>query len=189
MGLKAQALRWLVRLERFTDRAWYVPLLSAFAALDFFVLVVPTDALLLSYVALKPRRWVSAGFWIATGSALGALLMAVLIARFGEPMVALFAPEPEKWARAVSLVREYGIWGLVGLAIGPIPLQPGVVVAAAAKMPLGAIFFPIWGARLLKYFVLSYAATHAPEVLANLWGVRREIRELTKAESDLHGKT
>src|SRR4051812_12543814 len=75
-----ESIRKAVRgLQKFVNRPWYYPVVGVLAGLDLFILVVPTDALLISSVMLKPRKWVSAFFWIALGAAIGALTLGALI--------------------------------------------------------------------------------------------------------------
>src|SRR4051812_40346336 len=100
-GKLAELLR---RMERFTDRSWYPALVAALAALDLFVLVIPTDGLLISAVLSPKRRakWVSAAIWVSLGSTVGAVLLASLVQGVGDPFlrwIAGSALNGEAWER------------------------------------------------------------------------------------------
>ena len=61
------------------DRPWYVALVGGLAALDLFIMIIPTDGLLVTSVLVRPKRWVSWFLWVSIGSAVGAAALAAII--------------------------------------------------------------------------------------------------------------
>lgn len=180
-------MRWVARLERFTGRIWYIPLIALLSAVDFLILIIPTDALLVSAVVFRPRRWISGAIWVGTGSAVGAWALAYAL-RTLDPEWASWllssTTSPESWTRVTQWIQSYGTIALGVLVAGPVPPQPIVAVAAAAKMPLSELFFSYWVGRNFRYLLIAWVATHAPSFLGNLKGVDKEIEKLREASGD-----
>lgn len=180
-------LRTFARLEKFVQRVWYTPLVSILAAIDLFVVVVPTDALLISNAALRPKRWLSIAIWVSAGSAFGSLLLAWAVGRYGDAGLAWLGiglSDSGSWATASDWIRRYQGPALAVFAAGPFPLQPAVVLGALAKVPLDAVFFWVILGRGTKYLFFAWAATHAPKLLSKIWGVRQEVETLEDARRE-----
>lgn len=178
----------IARLERFAQRIWYTPVVALLAALDLFILVVPTDALLISNVALRPKRWISIAIWFTAGSALGSLALALLINHYGIDFLGALGLHPDKfpsWEMTARWIRDYQGPALAVFGGGPLPLQPAVMLAAIAKVSPGAIFFWVALGRALKFFFFAWAATHAPNLLNRIWGVRTEVEVLHAAQKEI----
>ena len=56
------------KIFRFTDREWYPYAVSALTAADVFVGVIPSDALLVSAVLGRPKKWIKIGLMFAIGN-------------------------------------------------------------------------------------------------------------------------
>lgn len=151
------------------------------AGLDNFVIVVPTDGLLISSTLLAPRKWFR--FWLLTavGSSLGALGVAALIQVFGFVVIQNFFPSlvtSSAWIWTESFFHQYGLWLLLFVAATPLVQHPAIILSVLAKHPLGQIFLVIFLGRLFKYFVMTWAARYAPAKLSKLWGVQDEIQQV-----------
>ena len=182
-SLETQLMRAMVRLERYTDRPWYIPLLGFLAASDFFILVIPTDALVVSAAAIRPKRWIWIGLGVALGSALGASLFAVAIFQWGDPIIRFFSPgalESESWQSTAKFLSEWGFWALAALAAGPFPLHPAVFVASTAHVAPTEQFLAYFLGRGAKYVIFSWIATHAPGLIKGLWGTKKDVRAYRK---------
>ncbi len=81
------------RLQGYAKRYWYPPLFAVLAALDAFLVVIPTDGLLVSSSLAVPRRWVLHGFCAALGSTIGAFILAYLARQYGLPWVEQSYPD------------------------------------------------------------------------------------------------
>lgn len=179
-------MEWLIRtfrkIQSFADRPWYLPFIAFLGGLDLFILVVPTDGLLISYVMLRPKQWIRAFILLALGCAIGSWLLAFLIqsgAQWFHYENLTHSVGRETWEWVDQLVDNHGAWALALLALMPLPQFPGIVVAALAEMSLGTIFFSVLLGRLVKFVVLSYGASHAPRLLLKVPLLKREISALT----------
>jgi membrane protein YqaA with SNARE-associated domain len=173
--------RWFGVLQKYADRWWYAPLIGLLAAADLFLVVIPTDGLLISAVMLSPRRWIYFAFMVSFGSALGCLLLAHLLQVHGMPLLQHIVPGIEQnstWAWTQQLMVQWGTWAVFLIALSPLMQHPAIALAALAGMPLLKIAGLAFGGRILKYLLLAYLATHAPGMLGNLWGLQHELDEV-----------
>jgi membrane protein YqaA with SNARE-associated domain len=155
-------------IERCTKTAWYLPLICVLAFIDLFIFVIPTDTLLISYTVLQPKKWIRAGLAFALSSAIGAVVMAVtirLVDDFILDRMFQLGLHPSTWTRTSEFIETYGAWALGLHALGPLPLQPGVIVVALGKMSLTFIFISVFIGRAAKYLFFAWAGAYAPEWL------------------------
>ena len=159
--------RWLAQLERFTTKRWYLPLISILAGLDMFLVLFPTDILVVSTSIVhrsRPRSWIKIALSVTTGSALGALALAWATQEWGPRVfrsIALVGPSSQTWATAETLIQKHGRWALVLMAAGPLPAQPGVILASAAKVAMTPIFVSVWLGRWIKYAFLAWSRSQS----------------------------
>lgn len=167
-------------LQKHMDRPWYLPAVALLALADIFILIIPTDALLITAVLFKPKRWWFPATLVASGSALGALLLAGAVQWDLDGLTRLFPAlfESPSWKGTDAFLERYGIWALALFAAGPLPYQPAVVLVALSGATLPEIFFATYLGRGGKYYVLAYLASHAPKYLEKFWSVRKEMTEL-----------
>jgi membrane protein YqaA with SNARE-associated domain len=173
----------IARLERFTDRSWYLPVVGGLAFLDFFIGVVPTDGLLISTVMLQPQRWLRAAVIVTWGSALGSLAVAAVVQSFGAPLID-WALGPEVWnsggfVRARELLEAYGAWAIFLMAIGPLPLVPFSIIAGMGGTGLTELFVASLVGRAIKYTLFSWLSAKAPHLLRRFMkGPQKEAEEI-----------
>ncbi len=168
----------LSRLQRYVNRPWYPVLVAVLAGLDLFVIVVPTDGLLISAVLMQPKRWISIFLMVAVGSAAGSAPLAALFQWNPQFVTEHFFPglfHSGSWESVSTFVRLHGVLALGLVSLGPLPMPPGVIVAALAPMPLGQIFLSVLIGRLFKYGLFSWLASHAPEFLYRSKLLRKEV--------------
>lgn len=169
------------RLQQFVDRIWYAPLIGLLAAADNFVLVVPTDGILISSSMLTPRRWFSFASFVAVGSTVGALALAAWVEYQGLPWVREFYPGIEStaaWTWAVEFFAKYGLLVVFIVAATPLIQQPTVILAGLANTPLLQLAAVIFVGRFIKFLIMAYIGSHAPRLLAKMWGVRGELEDV-----------
>ena len=157
-------------LNRIQDRAFYHPVLALVAGLDLFLLLVPTDWLIVSSVLSKPAGWWKTSLWVALGSALGAFCLGYLVLHHRDWVLAhlhLESSHSKLWQRLdfEHLVEIHGLWALAVLGFSILPLQPGVAVAAVGGMDPFRIFIAIFIGRVCKYLIVAWIASHAPKLL------------------------
>lgn len=171
--IKIRLLRALVHVERHTDRPWFIPLVALGAGADFFIIIIPTDMLLVSATLMRPRRWIWNGIWVAFGSAVGAALLGAAVLHWGEPVIRFVsegALESEAWQSTRGFVDRHGFWAMAALALGPFPLHPAVIVASVAKVPVLEQFAAYFLGRGIKYLFFSWVASHAPSLITRFTG-------------------
>jgi membrane protein YqaA with SNARE-associated domain len=179
--MKAHFERFAVFFRKHGDRWWIAPLIAFTAFADLFVLVIPTDGLIVSYMLVAPQRWLRTGLIVALGSALGSAVLAAVLHHHGLPFLLHIRPDIQSsfaWTWSVGLMNHWGPWAVFIIALSPVLQHPIVALAALAGMPLLQIFLLVLLARAIKYSAIAWIATHAPKVLHRLWGIQYELREV-----------
>ncbi len=74
-----RAKDWFQKIQKYGDSWWYAPIVGLLAALDSFVVIVPTDGLLVGASVLSPKLWVYNAILVTLGSTLGAVALAALV--------------------------------------------------------------------------------------------------------------
>ena len=177
---------WIRNLQRYANRWWYAPVIGLLAAADLFLVVIPTDGLLVSAVMLAPRRWIYTAFLVTLGSSLGTLALGHLLQVHGLPFLLKIVPGIEQssaWVWTHSLMDSWGPWAVFLIALSPLMQHPAVALAALAGMTLTKLFLMVFAGRIIKYLLLSYLATHAPGMLGKLWGLQYELEEVGVKDS------
>lgn len=168
-------------LEKFVDRWWYGPILFLLAGLDHYVLVFPILGMMASSIFLCHRKWFSLSLWSALGSWAGAWLLAWLAQNLGISFIENYFPEMLQttlWAWMQSFFVQYGLWLLLLVGLAPMPQQPAVIIVALAGTSLVQIAVVLLLAKLIKFLLIGYLASHAPQKLARFREVRGELEEL-----------
>ncbi|MFN8846086.1 MAG: YqaA family protein [Bdellovibrionales bacterium] len=168
-------------LQRFANRSWYPSLVGFLAALDNIILVVPNDGILISSSMLTPKRWWQLALLTSLGSTLGALALCLLVKTYGlEFILTLFprAQEAQTWQWTLQFFDRWGI-GLVFLvAVAPVPQQPAVVLASLSHLPVSLLLVTIFVGRLIKFTIMAWVASHTPQLLKKMWGLKSEMEEV-----------
>ena len=176
-----QFLEWLKPLHKYVTKVWYLPTIALLTALDFFILIIPTDLLLVLSVLLNPRSWLRAAVIITAGSSLGALALAALV-RWDNKIINhpwfthIF--QSGSWTKTEAFLHDYGVWALGIIALSPAPQQPSIVIAALAGIPLVWIFGAIFLGRLVKNIVYAWLAAYAPKFLSRLSVGREAVQSM-----------
>jgi membrane protein YqaA with SNARE-associated domain len=181
MKLIQNTLAQIRRLERFVDRPWYPFVLAGLTFIDFFVVFVPSDGIVVASTLARPKKWFLVGFSMTMGSLLGGLLMALLTKHYGEPFIDWMSPgllETQAWHTSEMWVDRWGVWALFGVAVSPLAQQPSIMLAALADMPLTWIGVALGGGRLVKFLGYAWVASHAPRLIGKLPALQQELQEL-----------
>lgn len=179
--MKKRLHHWYQTMRQYADRWWYAPLIGALAFADLFVIVIPTDGLLISAVMLAPRRWFTKSVIVALGSSLGAVALVFLLHEHGLPLLLKIAPgidQSHAWIWSQHLMEQWGIWALFLIGVSPFMQHPAIALAALAHMPVWSVFWAVFIARVIKYAFLGWIATHAPKMLERLWGLDADLKEI-----------
>jgi membrane protein YqaA with SNARE-associated domain len=167
------------------DRWWYSPVLGFLAFIDLFVVVIPTDGLIITSSMAVPKKIYSLALWTTIGSTLGSVAYAYFFSVYGWDLVHIFINDIEStqvWIHTESFFHQYGGFLLFLVALSPLAQQPAIILAALSHTPLMTIFLLVLLGRLMKYLFLAYISTHAPRLLAKLWGIQSEIEEVERED-------
>ncbi|MBS1960878.1 MAG: VTT domain-containing protein [Bdellovibrionales bacterium] len=161
--------RFLGFLKTHAQRPWFLPLVCFLAFIDLFIVVLPTEGMIMTTSVMRPRRWFVTGFAVTTASALGAIALSLASREWGTPFVAWIAGADfltsAKWISTQKWIGDYGFWAIFLTALGPFPQQPVVLVAAVAGMSIPEIFVGAWFGRIPKYLFFSYVAARGEKWL------------------------
>jgi membrane protein YqaA with SNARE-associated domain len=152
------------------QKTWYPIFIATIIGLDIFILAVPNDALLISAVLAQPKRWLRIAIYVSIGSIIGVALFSGILLQYPDLIRATFPGvfESSVWAQTSVFLQNYGVFALFFGAVGPLPQQPFVVVAALSGVNFSTIIFSVLAGRLLKYIFLAWVASHSPKLLAKL---------------------
>lgn len=159
--------QFIEKLTLYVDRPWYVPLMGFLVFIDLFVGFIPSEAVLVKTVLLKPRSWVLITVVLISSSALGAVTLGYLAHTYGEPFLHWLAGDilhSDEWKWAHDFIERHGPWAMALISLSPLPQQPAVAACGLAGMPLMTLFSAVWLGRAPKYFGFAYLATKAPHL-------------------------
>ena len=179
--MKKKMHRFMMKLERHVLSPAYPLWLGGIAFIDNFIFLIPIAALLLTSVAAAPKRWFNLAFWTTLGNALGAILFAFVIEHYGLSLVDHLAPKlvhSHEWTRAASWVSEYGVWALFGVCALPISEHVVIILAVLARIAVTEISIAIFAGKLIKFFLLSWLASHAPRLLMKVKWIQKDVEEV-----------
>ena len=168
-------------LQHFVDRIWYAPLIGFLAAIDNFIILIPTDGLLISSSMLIPKKWFALALNVAVGSAIGALVLATLVAIYGMPLILEIYPginETTVWTWTMKFFDSYGLLLVFAMAVTPLVQQPAVILASLSGTPIFKLVAVIFFGRFIKYLIMSYIGSHAPKLLTKMWGLKGELTDV-----------
>ncbi len=182
-----KAHNWIKYLQTHANSWWYNPAISFLAFIDNFVVVIPTDGLLISGSMLAPKRWFGRALFVSLGSSLGAWILVFLIRTHGMAFVLHIIPDLESsstWIWTESFMLDYGLWVVFAVAASPLLQHPALALVALTDIKVLYIFTAILSGRLLKYIVYSWVASHAPHFVGKLWGTQKELHKLEEVMKD-----
>lgn len=170
-------LKWV---QHYSDRPWYPEFIGVLAALDYWILILPTDGLVISGVIFSPKRWLRYAIMIPILSTIGAVTFAIFIGEQGLPYIQTRWPGIETtavWMWTETFFDQYGLLVVFLIAATPFAQHPAIMIAALAQSPYPKIALAVFLGRLLKYVILCWVASHAPKLLNKLWGFKSEMKE------------
>ena len=179
--LHTKIQRAVKSLQEFADRSWYPPFIGLLAAIDNLILIIPNDGILISSAMLTPKRWFLLALNVAIGSTIGALGLAALIELLGLPWLMGFFPglhDSTTWKLTEEFFHQYGLLVVFAVAITPIMQQPAVILASLAETPLLQLCAVIFVGRFIKFQIMAYVGSHAPQFLNRMWGLKGELDDV-----------
>lgn len=173
--------RYIKILQKYADRIWYPPLIGMLSALDNFLIIIPTDGILISSSMLTPRRWFTLAVSVAIGSTLGAIILAAFVETKGLEWILEIYPginETKSWLWTEDFFDKYGMLLVFVVAITPVMQQPAVILASLAQTPLFLLAAVIFTGRFIKFLLMAYIGSHAPKLLSRMWGLKGELNDV-----------
>jgi hypothetical protein len=143
--------------------------LGAVSVGDFFVPALPTQTSVIALGLMQPARWVWIAAVFASASAMGALLLATMLAlvtgyaqQFGAEQMG------EAWVTVMDRLREWGIWAVLLFSIFPTP--PRLLTAATLLSGGGALAVSaaVFAGRMIWLLGFLLLLTRAPQWLAKV---------------------
>jgi len=174
-------MRALRYVSRQLGKPWYPLAIAGLAFLDIFLLVVPTDAFLVSAVAVNRKRWWSSALIVAVGSTLGALLftwLAITQLPWLEAHFPAMAAAKSRIPGVLLLFRDYASLTVLLGAAGPLPMHPFILGAALYGMPAPEVGALVFAGRAGKYLAFAWCTAYFPSALHHVSSLRKEIRDL-----------
>lgn len=159
-----QLMEFFKRLPDSVDKPWF-PLGMALAAFsDYFIFIIPLDAIVAASFIASRKRWFRINVWTTLGSTLGAMVFAFFIQKYGIDFIHEWAPNLLNAPLAVKIsvwIQEYGFWALLAIATIPINQHPTVAIAALANFSLSTLFLTLFLGRFIKYCIYAWLSLHA----------------------------
>lgn len=180
---KKFVIDWVKRFETHIDQSWYASVLALLAAADSWILVIPTDGILVSSIAIRPGRWLRLSMAVAVGSSFGGALLALVARLYGMSVMELLFPavlQSQVWASTATFFDSYGLLVLFAVAASPLIQQPAIIIAAMVEPSFIKLVTIYFFGRLLKSLFVGYLASHFPKLIGKLWGVRSEVAEISE---------
>ncbi len=172
---------WIRHLQHYANRIWYPPLIGLLAFLDCFIVIVPTDGILISSAMLTPKRWVVFALHVAIGSTIGAVSLALLVEVMGLPWVLQYYPgidQTEIWMLTQNFFDRYGLLVVFGISATPLMQQPMLILAGLASTKLVPLLAAVFLGRLMKFMIMAYAGARGPGLVRKMWGVKSELKRV-----------
>jgi membrane protein YqaA with SNARE-associated domain len=171
---------YVQKLEQYADRIWYPPLISLLAALDNFIVIIPTDGILIASSMLIPKHWAIYAINVAIGSSIGALAIGLLVEYQGLPWILEFYPgidTSDMWVWTEKFFGKYGLLFVFAIGLTPLMQQPVIILAALSNPTLLSFAAVIFAGRLIKYMTMAFIGSHSPRLLKKMWGVKDELKD------------
>ena len=165
---------WIRRLASWASR-WahspYFPLAGLVLALGATLTAIAFVPVLCVLVTARGARWGLLVITCALGSALGATILAWIVAEYGPQMIEQWLPRvshSQQWLSGVHWVEDFGYLALFAFAALPLSQTPVLVACAILGMSLPQIFLAVLAGKLAKYAISAAATEYAAQRVAAL---------------------
>jgi membrane protein YqaA with SNARE-associated domain len=176
-----KVLRHLQGLQKFIHRWWYGPLFFFFCGIDHYIVFIPVLGMLVSTVLLSPKKWLPLSLWGGIGSGLGGWSVGWVARTFGFSLIQEHFPDLMKsgvWIWAENFFSHHGVWVVFISGVSPITQQPALIISSLAGAPLWEIGVVFLVAKVIKFTLVGYLASHAPQYLGSFRSVQHEMENL-----------
>lgn len=166
----------------------FYPLFTGLVAIGCSVGAIAFVPVLMVAVYLSPRRWHWIALFTSLGSALGGLIVLLLLHHLGWSQVMHAHPEwftNEAWQLMLNWLSEWGIWALTIIAATPFPQTPALLFLAMTEQSWWSMWLALAAGKLLKYGSVAYLTYQFPERLQHYRQRRFERTNQHITNSDL----
>jgi membrane protein DedA with SNARE-associated domain len=181
-----RAVQFFQDLQQFVHQWWYGPAFCFLCAVDHYIVLIPVLGMLVSTVLLVPKKWFQLAIWGGVGSWLGVWSIGWLSHELGLTFLQEYFPSfmaTSLWTWAEGFFARHGVWVVFVSGISPITQQPAVMIASLAGAPLLEIGAVLLVGIQIKFSLLAYLASHAPQALKRFRSVEKEVQELRSKDS------
>ena len=81
------------------------------------------------------------------------------------------------WKLTEEFFHQYGLIVVFVVAATPIMQQPAVILASLAETSLIQLCAVIFVGRFIKFLIMAYVGSHAPQLLNRMWGLKGELED------------
>ena len=150
---------FLSEFHQYVEKPWYPYIMGVIAFVDYFLIIIPLDAMVVASIIACRKRWFMISLWTTLGSSLGAVLFSLLIQFYGIRFIQTWFPHLldgdfahmcEKW------LHHYGSIALFVIAAMPLAQHPTVAIATLAQIATVTIGVTMLLGRFFKYCVYSW---------------------------------
>lgn len=144
----------------------YLPLISLLSIAATLSMAIPTTAILIPAVVLRPHRWQLICLAAVVGAGSGSTLLAYGFRQEGWAQLQAHYPDliqSASWQNMTQVVNDYGLFALAVISGLPLPQTPALVMCALSGVPMSGIFLAIAAGKLAKYGLLAWAVATFPE--------------------------
>lgn len=187
--IQIKILKLIQYFQHYVNKSWYSLLMGFLAFIDYFIIVIPSDGLIISSSMLQPKKWLQLAVAFTLGSTLGGITLFYIVREFGLAMILNIYPTIDQgvaWTWTTQFFDSYGLLVIFLIAASPFVQQPAVILAALSHVSFAQTAILILAGRLIKFIALSYISSHSPKYLSRLWGIKSELEDVgiqyTKSE-------
>lgn len=167
-------------LKRAAAHRALAPVIGLLAYAQTVFMALPVTVTVAVAVLIAPRQLRAVVWMAALGSGLGATTLVWLFHTWGWPQVqaafpAVFASSAGQ--QMVSWLVEWGLPGLLGVAVLPVPQAPTLAVFALGQPSLPIVFVLMVVGKLVKYGLTALLVRHFPERFARFVLRRQTARQ------------
>ncbi len=179
--MQKKAIHFLKKVMTKIDHPLFPVILALLSAIDHFILIIPSDGILITSIFIRKKKWPRNALSISLGSTLGAILLVFLVHHYGLEEIILHFPKithSSIWPYSQKLLTDYGLWGLFFMMLSPFMQQPMLLLIGLTNHPLKVILVVILAGKSLKYILISWCASKFPEVIRKSKLLGAEIDEV-----------
>lgn len=179
--IQTRVIKLIQFFQHYVNKSWYSLLMGFLAFIDYFVIVIPSDGLIISSSMLQPKKWLQLAIAFTVGSTLGGIALFYIVREFGLALILNIYPAIDQgatWAWTTQFFDNYGLLVVFLVAASPFVQQPAVILAALSHVNFAHAAILILVGRFIKFVVLSYISSHSPKYLSRLWGIKGELEDV-----------